>query len=157
MSATTRNATITDIPTLADLMQEFYAESGYPLDRRWAAASFSALLQEQSRGGVWVVSHGGEPAGYVVLTVRFSMEYGGLDAFIDDLFIRPAYRRRGLGRAAVQALFDDCRRRRVLAVHVEVGRDNVAAQALYSSYGLEASGDDRQTLTVRLGDGLDDA
>ena len=157
MTTLTRKATLEDIPALVDLMQEFYAAANYPLDRQWAAAGFSALLQDYSRGAVWVVSHDSEPAGYVVLTTRFSMEYGGLDAFIDDLFIRPAYRRRGLGRAALDALFGECERRKVLAVHVEVGHDNVAAKALYRSYGLEPYNDGRQMLTVRLGTGSGDA
>lgn len=152
MDATADKATPGDIPALVDLMREFYAEAGYALDVRWAADSFSALLGDHSRGSVRVIRHGKEAAGYVVLTVRFSMEYGGLDAFIDDLFIRPAYRRRGLARAALRALFDECRRRGVLAVHVEVGTDNDAAKALYASYGLRPGGDDRQLLTARLGD-----
>ena len=153
----TRDATLDDIPVLVDLMREFYAEADYPLDRRWAADSFYALLMDASLGAVWIVFHDSEPAGYVVLTVRFSMEYGGLDAFVDDLFVRPRHRRRGLGRAALRALFDECKRRRVLAVHVEVGHDNVAAKALYSSYGLEQGDDGRQKLTVRLADDAGDA
>ena len=32
-----RQATATDVPTLLDLMAEFYGESSYPLDRAWAA------------------------------------------------------------------------------------------------------------------------
>lgn len=156
-TTTTRRATLADVPVLVDLMREFYAEAGYTLDRGWAGDSFSALLEDDSRGAVWVVFGGPEPAGYVVLTVRFSMEYGGLDAFIDDLFIRPACRRRGLGRAALTALFEECRRRKVLAVHVEVGRDNAAAKALYSGYGLEPHDDGRQMLTARLGGGSGEA
>jgi ribosomal protein S18 acetylase RimI-like enzyme len=153
----TRNATLGDIPTLVDLMQEFYAGDNYPLDRHWAAASFSDLLQDDSLGATWLIFHDAKPAGYVVLTIRFSMEYGGLDAFIDDLFIRQVYRRRGLGRAALRTLFAECARRKVLAVHVEVGRDNIAAKALYRSYGLEPYDDGRQSLTVRLGQGPGDA
>lgn len=153
MTTAIRNATLDDIHVLVDLMQEFYAQADYPLDRDWAAASFYAFLQDDSLGAIWIVFQDSEPAGYVVLTIRFSMEYGGLDAFIDDLFIRPSYRRRGLGRAALRALFDECARRKVLAVHVEVGHDNVAAKALYRSYGLEPYDDERQMLTVRLGNG----
>ena len=157
MTTLVRKATVEDIPILVDLMQEFYAEADYPLDRDWAAASFNALMQDDSLGAVWVVFHDSEPTGHVVLTIRFSMEYGGFDAFIDDLFIRSAYRRRGLGRAALRALFDECARRKVLALHVEVGQDNVAAQALYRSYGLEPYDSERVMLTARLGNDSGDA
>ena len=151
MTTEIRIATVNDIPILVDMMQEFYAEANHSLDRQWATASFSALLKDDSLGAAWIVFYDSEHAGYVVMTIRFSMEYGGLDAFIDDLFVRTGYRRQGLGRAALDALFDECERRQVLAVHVEVGHDNVAAKALYLGYGLESYGDGRQMLTKRLG------
>jgi ribosomal protein S18 acetylase RimI-like enzyme len=71
-------------------------------------------------------------------------------AFIDDLFIRPAFRRQGFGRAALKALFTECRKRKVRAVHVEVGRDNQPAKALYANYGLKPGEDNRQLLTALL-------
>ena len=150
MNSSARNATFEDIPLLVSMMAESYAESDFPLDRVWASASFAALLADSSRGAVWIVSQESEPAGYVALTMRFSMEHGGLDAFIDDLFVRPAYRRRGLGHLALRATFAECRRRGALAVHVEVGQHNAAAQSLYASYGLALRNDHRQLLTVRL-------
>lgn len=121
MPITACTATTKDIRLLVEMMREFYAESDYPLDEQWAADSFSALLANESYGGAWIACFDGEPAGYGVLTVRFSMEYGGLDAAIDDLFVRPSHRRCGVGRAVLDALFAECRRRKVLAVHVEVG------------------------------------
>ena len=149
--STARDATAADIPILVELMREFYAEADYALDEGWAEASFSALLEDDALGRVWVVYCDSQPAGYVVLTVRFAMEYGGLDGYIDDLFIRPDYRGRGLGRAALDALVAECGRRGVLALHVEVGRDNEVAQTLYRSYGLKPYDDGRQVLTARLG------
>jgi ribosomal protein S18 acetylase RimI-like enzyme len=64
------------------------------------------------------------------------MEFGGLDAFVDDLFVRPGHRRRGLGRALLEALFGECVRRGVLAVHVETAVENAAARSLYGSFGM---------------------
>lgn len=145
-----RDAAASDIPALVGLMREFYAEAGYSLDEGWAEASFSALLSDDALGRVWVVFCDSRPAGYVVLTVRFAMEYGGLDGFIDDLFVRPGFRGRGLSRVALDAVVAECGRRGVLALHVEVGRDNGAAQRLYRSYGLKEHDDGRQVLTVRL-------
>jgi len=131
-------------------MQEFYAESSFPLDREWAAASFAALLADPALGGVWLAEAEGLPAGYVVLTVRFSMESGGRDGFVDDLYVRPAFRRRSVARELLAALFADCRRRNLLALHVEVGDENDAARALYAGFGLSPRHDRRVLLTVRI-------
>lgn len=157
MIATARRATLDDIPILVELMREFYAEANYALDEQWASTSFSTLLRDYSLGAAWVMLLNSEPVGYVVLTTRYSMEYGGLVGFIDDLFISPPQRRQGLGREALRSLFDECKRRGLLAVHVEVGQSNEAAQALYCSYGLEPYVDDRQMLSVRLSDAPSDA
>jgi ribosomal protein S18 acetylase RimI-like enzyme len=151
VSHSLRNASAEDIPVLLDLMQEFHGESGRALDRRWAEEAFAAFFRDSSHGAIWIVSSDDAAAGYVVLTLRFSMEFGGLDAFIDDLFVKPSYRRRGLGQRLLDALFDDCRRLGVFAVHVETGPDNIPARGLYESRGLKYPNDSRIMLTAELG------
>ncbi len=144
MPITTRSASLEDIPTLLDMMGEFYAEADYGLDREWAGSSFTALLSEPSRGMVLIALADGAPAGYVVVTFRHSMEFGGTDAFIDDLFVRPRYRRRGIGKVALTAAFEACGERGALAVHVETSEGNPPAVALYGSLGML----DRQRLLL---------
>ena len=130
---TVRLATQADVANLVALMREFYAESPFPLEEEWAARSFASLLAEPSRGAVWLMEQDGVRVGHVVLSVRHAMEFGGLSAYIDDLFVRPAYRRRGAARAGLDALVAECRRRDCRAIEVEVAPDNRAAIALYRS------------------------
>jgi ribosomal protein S18 acetylase RimI-like enzyme len=144
MPISTREATIGDVSTLVDMMREFYAEAQYALDSEWAKSSFSALLTDSSRGGIWIVYLDDAAAGYVVVTYRFSMEFGGMDAFIDDLFVFSKYRRQGIGKAALTAAFEACVRRQILAVHVETSTNNSPAVALYGGFGMR----DRQRLLL---------
>ncbi|HUL96810.1 MAG TPA: GNAT family N-acetyltransferase [Usitatibacter sp.] len=144
------SASTADIPTLVDLMREFYAESHYPLDGEWAASSFRRLLADPSRGGAWIARSAGEPAGHVVLALRHSMEFGGLAGVIDDLFVRPAFRRQGVGAALVRAVFEACQERQAAAIEVEVGTANVAAGRLYESFGLSPNDAGRRSLAIRL-------
>lgn len=78
------------------------------------------------------------------------MEFGGLSAIIDDLFVRPDYRRQGAARAGLDALIAESRRRGCRSIHVEVDPANVAANALYGSYGLSLGSDSRQQLGMTL-------
>jgi ribosomal protein S18 acetylase RimI-like enzyme len=148
MSVQIRPAISADIPALVELMHEFHAESDFVLDRISAGTAFSTLLSDDSRGIVWIAIRDGALAGYAILTFRFSMEHGGSDGFIDDLYVRPSYRRKGHGGALLKQLFAECEIRRVHAVRVEVAPDNETAGCLYRRYGLKESG--RQTLTVDL-------
>lgn len=148
MSTTISKAVPADIPVLVELMHEFHAASGFTLDRAGAATAYSALLSDASRGVAWIAIRDNAPVGYVVLTFRFSMEAGGTDAFIDDMYVQPIFRRLGHGGSLLKELFSECERRRVHSIRVEVASDNVAAHALYWQYGLKDIG--RQTLTVAL-------
>ena len=55
---------------------------------------------------------------------------------IDDLFVKPEFRRQRIARALVSELFDECKRRRCKSLYVEVGDRNVPAIELYSQFGL---------------------
>lgn len=145
-----RRAATADLEALVDLMGEFYAESDHPLDRAWAKASFERLLADGARGAAWMARAGGEPAGYVVLALRHSMDFGGLAGIIDDLFVRPAHRRKGFGRELVDAAFDQCRELGAVGVEVDVGEDAPVAANLYRGYGFVESGGGRRHLAVRL-------
>lgn len=145
-----RSADAEDIPLLVRLMTEFYSESATPLDSTRAADSFGALLSDNRLGHVWLIQSGDKEVGYVVVTFSYSMEFGGPNAFVDDLFIQAGYRGAGLGTAALQKVRAFCLERGVRALHLETGRDNAAAQALYRRAGFKVT--DRQLLTLVLAD-----
>jgi GNAT superfamily N-acetyltransferase len=145
-----RRAGRADIPQLVALMHEFYGESAYPLEDAWATAAFEHLIGEPTLGAAWLVEDRENPIGHVVLTVHFSMEFGGLCGTIDDLFVKLTHRRRGAGSVAVQAVIAECRRRGCRALSVEVGTDHSAAKALYEKFGLVTLDGGRETMRVHL-------
>ena len=135
-----RLATLTDVDALVRLMRQFYAEANFPLSEDIAARTFETLLDDSRLGQVWVIESDGHPAGFVVLTVSFSMEFGGLRGFVDDFYVSPQYRNRGLGHAALEEVKRACIRRGVRALLVETGPDNQAALTAYRSVGFTDSG-----------------
>ena len=147
-----RLATLTDVDVLVRLMQHLRAEASLTISERAASRAFEALLDDSRVGQVWMIEQDGHPAGFVVLTVGFSMEYGGLRGFIDDFYVAPLYRRRGLGHAALEEVKRACRRRGVRALVVENTPDNDAAASAYLSVGFADSG--RCLLTLPLAEPL---
>lgn len=143
-------ATIADVNALVGLMRDFYAESGFPLDPAWAAESFRMLLADPSRGRVWLVRAGETAVGHVVLSLRFTMEHGGLSGSIDDLYVTPEHRRKGCGRKLLTSLAAHCREMGCKSLQVEVAESNDAALALYRAFGLEVIRDGRVLAAVKL-------
>ena len=151
---TMKRATPANAEQLVAMMEEFYAEGGYPLNHRRAAEAFATLLADDRLGYVFFIHAGTdagiEDVGYVVVTLCYSMEYGGLNAFVDDLFVRKPFRGTGLGTAALTEVRAFCAKRGVRAIHVEPGRENAAAQAVYRRIGFVET--NRLHLTLKLAD-----
>lgn len=143
-----RHASIEDIPRLVALMTEFYAEGATPLKAARAAEAFAALLADDQLGHIWLIQAGNDDVGYLVVTFSYSMEFGGRNAFLDDLFIQAPFRGAGLGTAALKEVRAFCLEHAVRALHLETGRENAAAQALYRHAGFKVT--DRQLLTLVL-------
>ena len=143
-----RSASRADLAILVDLMARFYRESSYRLQRQCARAAFDQLLTDPSLGRVWICEQKAEAVGYIVLTLGFSMEYGGRDGFVDDLFILPQFRGKQLGHQLLDTLIRECDRLGVRALHLEVGPANQRAVSLYRARGF--AGSDRRLLTLKL-------
>ena len=140
MTIEIRRARPVDVPVLVGLMQAFYEEANFPLAAEPAAAAFHALLADPPLGSVWLALDRGEAIGHLVLTTCFSMEYGGLRGFVDDLYVRPTARGRGAGAELLTAAREEAVRRGVRALHVEVGPDNAVARRVYARAGFADSG-----------------
>jgi len=147
-----RKATDSDIPLLVDLMDDFYSEAGYKLNRDDAANAFNALINNKRLGQVWLIELESSVAGYLVLTYKFAMEYGGNMACLDDLFVKKEFRNRGLSTSALEELREFCKNNQIRAITVEVGKDNKPALIVYKRTGFENV--DRLLLALALDDPL---
>jgi diamine N-acetyltransferase len=135
--ATIREATPEDEPELLRMMRQLAEQEPGRIhfDEAAARACFRKLRSLPAFGGVWMLCEENKPVGYIILTVGFSFEFHGHDAFIDELYVDATYRRRGHGRKAVRFIEEKARERGVNAIHLEVDRGNDPAFELYRRAG----------------------
>ena len=134
-----REATLQDEPELLRMMR-FLDEQESALikfDETALSAAFRQFLALPAFGGIWILCEGNQTVGYVVLSVGFSFEFRGHDAFIDELYIDAAYRRRGYGRRALAFAKERAREMGVNAMHLEVDHGNNPALELYRRTGYK--------------------
>jgi ribosomal protein S18 acetylase RimI-like enzyme len=138
-----RRARPDDFATLLVLQREFYVEDRLTHTPANARA-LRRLLRSPDAGAVWLIEGAGErgrtPVGYIVLTLGWSLELGGRDAFIDELYVRPERRGRGLGTLALATAEAAGRRLGVRALHLEVDSTNDVARRLYERIGYRLRG-----------------
>lgn len=118
------------------MMRRLYAHDRLPYDRAAARRALSGLLADAGRGRAYVIEVRRRPAGYAVLTLGWSLEYRGRDAFVDEIYLEPGARGRGVGRRALAFLFATCGRLGVRALHLEVERRNHRARRFYRRNGF---------------------
>ncbi len=137
MEPTFKLANHADLDTLLELVREYYAFDGHTYDREAARAALEGLMRNPAFGRAWLICDGAMPVGYVVLTIGYSIEYHGHDAFVDELYLRESHRGRGWGRGALAFVEQACRELGINALHLEVERANTTAHAVYRKFGFE--------------------
>jgi GNAT superfamily N-acetyltransferase len=73
--------------------------------------------------------------GVVLLAYRLSVSAGGLFASVEELYVRPEARRRGVGRALLQAADEHCEKRGISYVEAQV--EGKEAELFYAAVGYE--------------------
>ncbi|HJY80185.1 MAG TPA: GNAT family N-acetyltransferase, partial [Candidatus Binatia bacterium] len=143
-----RIATSADIEIVVQFIHEYYEFDHLPFDEQVARVALTKFVGDESLGRVWLISYEDEAVGYLVLTLGYSLEYGGRDAFIDEVYIRASHRGRGIGQSALAFVEDVCRSLGVRVLHLEVERANTSAYGLYRKVGFVDH--DRCLMTKRI-------
>lgn len=133
-----RLATAKDLPTLIPLVKAYHKfEQAGSVDADAIECALEPLLSSADFGCVWLIELEDKPVGYIALCFGYSIEFGGRDAFIDEFFIVPDQRGKGLGKAVLAQAQAEAEKLDIKALHLEVGQSNQRAQRLYAALGFE--------------------
>jgi ribosomal protein S18 acetylase RimI-like enzyme len=133
-----RRARLADAAALLQLMKPFNLAEEIPWRPRRVRVALRRLLRDV-RLGIVLVAEARDRAlvGYVVATFNYDLEFAGPDAFVTELFVRPAARRDGLGTRLLEAAISSLRAAGAAAVHLLVRPENRSARSLYAGLGFE--------------------
>jgi GNAT superfamily N-acetyltransferase len=99
-SFTINPATESDVVPLLDMIRELAVFEGLAGELEVTADSLrEALFGPRPAATALLARVGDEPAGYAVYFQTFSTFVGHPGIFLDDLYVRPRFRERGIGRA----------------------------------------------------------
>src|SRR5690606_19389591 len=86
------------------LIAAFHAEIGIAQDDATRHAAALPLLAGSPHGAIYIAGPVRAPIGYAIVSFGWSMEFGGLDGILDEIYIRPGVRGRGIGANMLSAL-----------------------------------------------------
>ena len=135
-SMTVRRAIPGDLDTLIGLCAEYCAADGHQYDPERVLAGLQPLLDDDDHGVVLLGLVDGDADGYAAVTWGWSIEIGGFEVVLDELYVRT--RDRGLGGRLIDAAEGECRARGVRRIVLETERPNDAARRVYERHGYIA-------------------
>ena len=133
---------------LLGLMEELYHHESIPWRTEVARLAVQELIAERGRGGAWLIKVGKETVGYFVVTLAFSAEFGGRFALLDELYLREAWTKKGIGGEALRFIEEQSRAMGAKALRLEAGYENKGAVRFYESNGFRR--EERYLMTKRL-------
>lgn len=136
MSARLHLAGPDDLERLMPLVRSFHDARELETRDEDRRAALAPLLEGSPHGAVWLIGPRAAPLGYVVITFGWSVEAGGLDGTIDELYIRAQVRGRGIATEALRSLMGTLAGSGLKALHLEVARDTPDTARLYRKLGF---------------------
>ena len=115
---------------------EFYNSDAvlHPVPPENFEKTFEELMQSDLYAEAFILEQDGEPKGYALLAKTFSQEAGGLTIWVEELYVLPDFRGKGLGSEFFEYLFKN---RPAKRYRLEIEPENEGAVKLYKRYGFK--------------------
>jgi GNAT superfamily N-acetyltransferase len=129
-----RRAGAGDAANVARLLHDFNSE--YEDYTPGVPALTERLGELLANNEITVLLAGDPPEGFALFRIRPSLWAKAGDAYLEELYVVPAQRRKGIGRALLNAAIDAARKAGANHFELTTGETDTEARALYESHGF---------------------
>lgn len=129
-----REAVVEDAPEIARLLHDFNAE--YEEETPPVPELIRHVERMLREGEMTVLLAGDGPDGLALLRFRPSVWTERQEAYLQELYVVPPLRGRGIGEALMQEVLATCRARDAAWIELNTGESDTAARGLYSKLGF---------------------
>jgi GNAT superfamily N-acetyltransferase len=112
--------TVDDCSECAQLLVEHLRELGIDASAKALARVSEDVARDSARGFILVARENGRVVGIAYVATILSMEHCGLVAWLEELYVVPTSRQRGIGTALMTAVLKRSREAGIVAIDLEV-------------------------------------
>jgi GNAT superfamily N-acetyltransferase len=135
-----QSATLDDLPELAELLFDLFThESDFIPDQAKQMRGLKLILEEPSRGRIFILRHGPCIIGMINLLITISTAEGGFVLILEDLVIHRDHRGHGYGGRLLEYALEYARKKHFLRVTLLTDFTEKQARKFYAHYGFEES------------------
>lgn len=130
-------ATLEDLPQLTELLTDLFTlEGDFDPDPVRQSRGLRMLLEQPSRGRIFVLRQNGLILGMINLLFTISTAEGGAVILLEDLIIQREFRGHGLGSRLLNYALDYARKKDFKRITLLTDRVNAEAQRFYKRHGF---------------------
>jgi ribosomal protein S18 acetylase RimI-like enzyme len=128
-------ATLHDLADVAQLLTAQFQEHAITLDSSALNNAVRGAIEDPARGA-FLVAREPSPVGVAYLAFTWTLEHGGRSAWLEELYVVPAMRSRGVGSRLLREAMAHARAAGAVAIDLEVDEDHARAAHLYAREGF---------------------
>lgn len=133
-------ATIQDLEPVVDMLVElFEQEADFTPDRQKQTRAVRLILENPSRGRIFVLRHHERILGMVNLLVTISTAEGGFALLLEDLIVHRDYRGSGLGSKLLKFAVDYAKEKDFVRITLLTDNDDERTRQFYLKHGFYVS------------------
>jgi GNAT superfamily N-acetyltransferase len=134
------NASIDDLPGLADLLDDLFRhEADFLPDREKQMRGLRLILEQPSRGRIFVLRGPQGIFGMINLLITISTAEGGFVLLLEDLVVHRDHRGRGFGSRLLHHAIDFAKEKNFLRITLLTDKPNDATTRFYLRHGFVQS------------------
>jgi GNAT superfamily N-acetyltransferase len=133
-------ATLEDLPVLTDLLIDLFTmEPDFEPDRAKQMRGLRLILEQPSRGRIFVLRHNGRILGMVNLLFTISTAEGGFVILLEDTVVQKEFRGQGFGSQLIRYAIDFAKQKGFLRITLLTDSLSEESQRFYKKHGFYAS------------------
>jgi GNAT superfamily N-acetyltransferase len=134
------SATVDDLRELAELLFDLFTQEGdFTPDYAKQVKGLRLILEEPSRGRIFVLRHGPRIIGMINLLITISTVEGGFVLILEDLVIHRDHRGQGYGGLLLEHVLNYARQKNFLRITLLTDFTEKQARKFYAHHGFEQS------------------
>lgn len=134
-------ATLDDLPQLADLLFDLFSqEADFEPDREKQMRGLRLILEQPSRGRIFVLRGGEKIIGMINLLITISTAEGGFVLILEDLVIHRDHRGQGYGGRLLEHALAYAREKGFQRITLLTDKLENRAREFYEHHGFRQSG-----------------
>jgi GNAT superfamily N-acetyltransferase len=132
-----RHATAADRTATVTLLVAQMREHDIPTPADRLGTAFDHVVADAARGAILLAWEGQRAIGVAALSYAFPIEIGQRTAWLEELYVEPAFRERGIGTALLQSALEIAEAAGAVAVDLEIVTGHERAERLYGRFGFK--------------------